>query len=107
MSNTGFARREVLNPPNTAQWSSCLHIDLEHACSGGHVPLKSAWLKDRLISRPVPLHGPLAIDEDIVLLDSLDRKQVTVDSDGLVVVLDRRVCCFGRSRRRESGSWII
>lgn len=69
--------------------------------------MKSAWLKDRLISRPVSLHGPLAIDEDIVLLDSLDRKQVTVDSDGLVVVLDRRVCCFGRSRRRASGSWII
>ena len=61
MSNTGFARREVESTEHSTMEFVFAH--LSHARTG--------------------------IDEDVILLDSLDRK-VTVASDGLVA-LDRRV----------------
>jgi len=84
MSNTGFARREVESTEHSTMEFVFAH--LSHAVEATieiHVVEGSADFKARFTARTT------GIDEDVILLDSLDRK-VTVASDGLVA-LDRRV----------------
>lgn len=60
--------------------------------------MKFTLLKDPKISWPASLHALLAsIDEDVLLLDSLDRK-VPVGDDGLV---DRRVVSVEEKEQKE------